>query len=102
MHFRVAFKALGVAADIYLKLFDGSKYIDDKPQKAPVSNVLAPDVAIGLVNHLVGLADSCETVKGVEDLYRDNKAQIERLPDGQKEDLLCFLGERKAALKVAA
>ena len=70
----------------------------EKPKKQS-TNVLAPDVAVGLVNHLVGLVDSCETVKGIEDLYRDNREQIERLPEGQKADLISFFGERKSALK---
>jgi hypothetical protein len=104
---------LGFSADIFLGHWDDNKYVNDvrkqfdvpkqKKQQPPENVNLDPDTAAGLVNHIVKLADGIETEQGLKDLYNDNKAQIERLPDGQKADLLAYLGERKAAvLKVAA
>jgi len=98
----VAMKQLGVAADIYMGIMDGSKYSAPPPkQPAPKPDMqpdMSSDEAAAFINSMVGLIDGCETVKGLESLYKDNEKLIKSLKEGQKKDLLAYFGEAKSRL----
>jgi hypothetical protein len=108
----VCFKAFGVGADVYMGLFDGDKYQRvDQPKEKEKKEIPPKTDGVGempewrtphqIVNAIIPLIDSMETESGLKQLYKDNVADINSLPEGQKADLVAYFGERKAGLKHA-
>ena len=84
----VAMKQLGVGADIYMGLWDGSKYKD-----APKKNVLPDgnyDEAMKFFN------EKCDTIEKID--YFIKQLDSKKWKEGEKEKLLLFVAERKTNL----
>lgn len=98
----VACKKLGMAADIYWERGKTDSKYSRAPEEEPKKQgPLAPDMAIGLVNHIVKIGNELTSVESLAELWKDNIKQISRLPDGMKNDLTLWKDERKAELQYA-
>jgi len=85
-----AMKMLGVAADVYAGLWDGSKYAEAGP---------AAQVIVDL-DTLKDQVDRCETMDELKQLYNEWRKQIEQATN--KSDANTLFNNRKAALSQQA
>ena len=82
----VAFKALGVAADVYLRLFDGSKYRDDKTQPKN-DDPIPEEVAL---DELVTILSSFDEADAASAWAAKNSALIQKQLGGEGKYLEQF------------
>ena len=103
-----ALKHLGVAADIHMNLWDGSKYKDEKPAETPTEVVSMPS-AQGTqgaskagnreaYDNLVKGIRNAPTVKLLGDWHKENVTEIDKLPPDWVDELRIEYNDRKAEL----
>ena len=105
-----ALKLLGVGADVHMGLWDGNKYVDEKPE-AP-----APAPRLGLTGGTPGASKAanrepfdrmikeirnCATVKALTEWKISNAAEIDELPNDFFDSLSIEYSDRKGELKKA-
>ncbi len=92
-----ALLSIGLAADVYMGLFDDSKYRDlsereaDKPAE-PTDGEKGAAAALKL-----GF-DGCESVEQLEGFWREHKANIADLPQTLKQEVIHYASDRKRLL----
>jgi hypothetical protein len=110
-----ALKHLGANADIYFNLWDGNKYVDEKPQPAPEPEEPRPSDHPS-VTGTPGASKSAfrdpyskmemairnaPTVRALKDLWKDNSADIDEWPPEFVDSIKVEFGTRKRELEKA-
>lgn len=106
-----ALKHLGANADIYFNLWDGNKYVDEKPEAEPAPEPAKPNkkeatydrnpIVVAEYKRLQAGLHQCEQVGTLEDLalfWKNNQDSIKALPADWKVELEAAKDEAKAAL----
>lgn len=87
----VAMSRIGVAAEIYMGNWDGSKYKEPmKPEKK--EETITTDI-------IKQYLDTCKTVKSVEDYYKENRKFIEGLFEEDNLEVTSWFANKKGDLE---
>jgi len=103
-----ALKLLGAGADVHMGLWDGNKYVDDKPEAEPEKPVLA--AANGTqgaskagarvaYDRMVKEIRATNTLKELTEWYKGNVADIDKLPPDWLDELRIEYNDRQSELK---
>jgi hypothetical protein len=105
-----AFKHLGANADIYFKLWDGNKYVDEKPAEPPAPSVMpaanGTKGASKAANRdafakMVAAIRNAPSVNALRDWYKANVTEIDALPPDFLDELRVEYQDRKSELEKA-
>lgn len=105
-----ALKLLGAGADVHMGLWDGNKYVDDKPEAEPEKPALAAangTQGASKANHrtsydrMVREIRAASTVKGLHEWYKENVTEIDALPPDWLDELRIEYNDRQSDLKKA-
>lgn len=97
-----ALKHLGANADIYFNLWDGNKYVDEKPEpaKEPAKPAPAPKAASREpYEKLVKTIRDASTLKALEEWRKTYAPEIDKLPPDWLDELRIEFVDRKAELE---
>lgn len=103
-----ALKHLGVAADIHMNLWDGSKYKDEKPAPAPVMQSIngttgtSKAASRAAYEKLVKEVRDIVSMSAITNWYKTNAAEIDKLPPDWVDEFRIEFSDKLSELKSRA
>ena len=100
-----ALKMLGAGADVHMGLWDGNKYVDEKPEPPPVMPAVNGTKGASKAGNrdsyakMVSAIRNAPTVKALGDWYKANVTEIDALPADWLDELRIEYADRKAELE---
>ena len=84
----VAMSRIGVAAEIYMGNWTGSKYKDQPEEKKVVNKKVTKKVEPITIDTMIVFINSCKTTKSLENYYTENKDTINGFFKKEKEEVM--------------